>query len=93
MGSIAYAKGFGVTTVGTDEPVTPESLFQIMDTGRPLVTVAVMQLVAQGKVDLDAPITDYLPYFDERRPLPADHRAPALGQQQRPAGARSNVCR
>ena len=68
-GKVAYAKGFGVATVGTDKLVTPDSLFQLMDTGRTLVTDAVMQLVNEGKVDLDAPITTYLPYFqmkDER---------------------------
>lgn len=63
-GRVVYANGFGVAETGTNEPVTAQSLFQLMDTGRTLVAVAVMQLVEQGKVDLDAPITDYLPYFE-----------------------------
>jgi len=29
-----------------------------------LTGVAIMQLVEQGKIDLDAPVTDYLPYFE-----------------------------
>src|SRR5262249_8781154 len=30
---------------------------------KPFVATAVMQLVEQGKVDLDKPVADYLPYF------------------------------
>lgn len=62
-GQVAYSKGFGVATVGTDKPVTSQSMFQLMDAGMALVAEAVLQLVEQGKVDLDAPITEYLPYF------------------------------
>lgn len=68
-GKLIYAKGFGVTKLGTNTPVTSRSLFHMASVTKTFVATAVMQLVEQGKIDLDAPITKYLPYFkmdDER---------------------------
>jgi CubicO group peptidase (beta-lactamase class C family) len=51
------------------KPVTKETLFHMASVTKPFVATAVMQLVEQGKVDLDSPVTKYLPYFhlkDER---------------------------
>jgi CubicO group peptidase (beta-lactamase class C family) len=44
-------------------PVTAETLFHMASITKPFVATSVMQLVEQGKVDLDAPVTRYLPYF------------------------------
>ena len=62
-GELVYAKGFGVTSLDGGEPVTPQTVFQWAETSMALTAMAVMQLVEQGKIDLDAPVTDYLPYF------------------------------
>ncbi len=68
-GEVAYAKGFGVTSLDGGEPVTAQTVFQWNETAMSLTAMAVMQLVEEGKIDLDAPVTDYVPYFklaDER---------------------------
>lgn len=68
-GQIAYTKGFGLAEVGTERAVTPETVFQLGSVSKMMVGIAIMQLKEQGKIDLDAPVTDYLPYFkmaDER---------------------------
>jgi CubicO group peptidase (beta-lactamase class C family)/predicted dienelactone hydrolase len=68
-GQIVYTKGFGVERVGEDKPVTEHTVFGTGCVGKPAVATAIMQLVDAGKIDLDAPVTDYLPYFklaDER---------------------------
>lgn len=68
-GKLIYAKGFGVAKLGTNTPVTSRSLFHMASVTKTFVATAVMQLVEQGKIDLDAPVTKYLPYFkmdDER---------------------------
>jgi CubicO group peptidase (beta-lactamase class C family) len=68
-GQIAYMKGFGVAEQGKEQPVTPELVFPWGYVAIPVTATAVMQLRAEGKVDLDAPVTKYLPYFqmaDER---------------------------
>lgn len=59
---IVHLKGFGVA--GSDgRPVTPQTPFQINSLGKPMTGVAVMQLVENGKLDLDAPVQRYLPWF------------------------------
>lgn len=62
-GEVVYAKGFGVTTVGTEQPVTTQVIFRVMDSTHIFTATAAMQLVEQGKLDLDAPVVDVLPYF------------------------------
>jgi CubicO group peptidase (beta-lactamase class C family) len=68
-GKLIYAKGFGVAKLGGNTVVTSKSLFHTASVTKTFVATAVMQLVEKGKVDLDAPVTRYLPYFrlnDER---------------------------
>jgi len=68
-GKLVYAKGFGVAKLGGNTSITPRSLFHMASVTKTFVATAVMQLVEQGKIDLDAPVTKYLPYFklnDER---------------------------
>jgi CubicO group peptidase (beta-lactamase class C family) len=67
-GSEVYSKGFGVAKLGGDRPVTPQSVFAIASTTKSFTGVALMQLVEQGKVDLDKPVTAYLPYFEMADP-------------------------
>jgi CubicO group peptidase (beta-lactamase class C family) len=68
---IVYTRGFGVQSLETQVPVTPESIFCVASIGKCFVATAVMQLAEQGKIHLDAPLVQYLPYFrldDERYP-------------------------
>jgi CubicO group peptidase (beta-lactamase class C family) len=59
---IVHLKGFGIA--GSDgRLVTPQTPFQIASIGKPMTGVAIMQLVEAGKLDLDAPVQRYLPYF------------------------------
>jgi D-alanyl-D-alanine carboxypeptidase len=43
------------------ERVAPRTTFHCFSTTKPVTALAVLQLVAQGAVDLDAPLTNYLP--------------------------------
>jgi len=66
---IVYAKGFGVQSLETQAPVTLDSVFCTASVSKCFVATAVMQLAERGKINLDAPIVQYLPYFqmdDER---------------------------
>jgi CubicO group peptidase (beta-lactamase class C family) len=62
-GELVYAKGFGVTELGSNLPVTPDSIFHMGSVAKTATAVAIMQLVEAGKIDLDAPVTEYLPDF------------------------------
>ncbi|PKB19235.1 CubicO group peptidase (beta-lactamase class C family) [Novosphingobium kunmingense] len=57
---VRYARALGVTDVDSGAPLAEDTPFQIASMTKALVTVAVMQLVEQGKLDLDAPIGDVL---------------------------------
>jgi len=58
-GTVEWTQAFGVARVG-GEPVTPESLFQASSIGMPVTAVAVLRLVEQGKLNLDADVSQYL---------------------------------
>lgn len=67
---VVYAAGFGVKNLtNRSEKITPQSLFHMASITKPFVATSIMQLWEEGKVDLDAPLVKYLPYFrmkDER---------------------------
>ncbi|MGD8536389.1 MAG: serine hydrolase domain-containing protein [Candidatus Aminicenantes bacterium] len=66
---VVYARGFGYKNIDTKKPVTTATLFHMASISKPFVATAIMQLVEQGKIDLEAPVTTYLSYFkldDER---------------------------
>jgi CubicO group peptidase (beta-lactamase class C family) len=60
---IVYARGFGYKNIDTKEPVTTATLFHMASISKPFVATAIMKLVEQGKIDLEAPVTTFLPYF------------------------------
>ncbi|HET6793496.1 MAG TPA: serine hydrolase domain-containing protein [Acidimicrobiales bacterium] len=53
----------GVTSVENPLPVDAETLFQFGSTGKTFTATAMMRLVDQGRVELDAPVRTYLPEF------------------------------
>ncbi len=56
-----YTAGFGVTSVTNPLQVDTDTLFQIGSITKTFTATVAMQLVEQGKLDLDAPIRTYLP--------------------------------
>src|SRR5688500_14488808 len=66
---LVYARGFGVKSLASGDPVTPTSLFHLASISKLFVATAIVHLVEKGQVDLQAPVVKYLPYFklnDER---------------------------
>lgn len=53
----------GVTSVESPVSVDETTLFQFGSTGKTFTATAVMRLVEEGKVELDAPVRTYLPDF------------------------------
>src|SRR3954451_5058933 len=51
----------GVTSIENPLPVDEHTLFQFGSTGKTFTATAIMRLVDQGKIDLDAPVRTYLP--------------------------------
>ena len=63
-GGIVYTGVFGVRSLNTGELMKPECLFHMASVSKPFVATAIVQLVEQGKMNLDEPIVTYLPYFE-----------------------------
>jgi len=60
-GEIVYARGFGVASIETGQPVTPDTLFRVGSITKSMTATAVMRLVEAGKLDLDRPVREYVP--------------------------------
>ncbi|WP_170287048.1 serine hydrolase domain-containing protein [Paenibacillus faecis] len=58
-----YLKGYGVTGP-QGQPVTAQTPFILGSSTKSFTALAIIQLVEQGKVDLEAPVRDYLPQFE-----------------------------
>jgi CubicO group peptidase (beta-lactamase class C family) len=58
------AAASGVANIGTGEPVTTDTLFQIGSITKVWTATQVMQLVDEGLLDLDAPVADYVTGLD-----------------------------
>ncbi len=61
---IVYTRGFGFKRIETREPISMTTVFHMASISKPFVATAIMQLVEQGKIQLDAPVVTYLPYFE-----------------------------
>jgi len=59
---IVHVRGFGAAGPGREAP-GPQTPFFIGSLSKAFTSLAVMQLVEEGKVELDAPVQRYLPWF------------------------------
>lgn len=61
---VLYSGAFG-TRDSSSVPVTADSIFSIASMTKAVTTVAALQLVEQGKVKLDEPVSRHLPQFEK----------------------------
>lgn len=60
-GKVVKIKGYGLASVEFSVPVTTETVFEIGSVSKQMTAAGIMLLVEDGKVDLDARISKYLP--------------------------------
>jgi len=60
-GEVRYSKGYGLRNTTDQTPVGPNTAFAIGSVTKSFTALGVQLLAAEGKVDLDAPITTYIP--------------------------------
>lgn len=58
---VLHSAALGVSDIETGTQMTMNSIFRAMSMTKPVTVVAAMQLVEQGKLELDAPVAQYLP--------------------------------
>lgn len=71
-GGVRISAGFGLADVADDRRATAESIFNVGSVSKLILWTAVMQLVEQGRIDLDADVNDYLTTFR----VPDTHEEP-----------------
>jgi len=62
---LIWAKGFGFADLENKVPATPDTLFHLASVTKTFASMLIMQLVEQGKLDLDEPISHYSTDFKD----------------------------
>jgi CubicO group peptidase (beta-lactamase class C family) len=75
-GKLAYLQPTGFEDGDKKIPMRPDSIFRIGSMSKQITSVATMMLVDEGKLDLDAPVAQYLP---ELKDMPVVKKDPATG--------------
>jgi CubicO group peptidase (beta-lactamase class C family) len=78
-GQLAYLKAIGTYDRAGKVPLTPDAIFWIASMTKPVTSVAAMILVEEGKLDLTAPVADYLPVFKDK-PVGSEDIDPVTGK-------------
>jgi CubicO group peptidase (beta-lactamase class C family)/D-alanyl-D-alanine dipeptidase len=65
---VVWTRGFGVLDSVSRREAGPQTVFRVGSVSKLFTDVAIMQLVEQGKVDLDAPVSRYIPEFHPNNP-------------------------
>ena len=63
QGKVIYKKGFGMANMEWDIPNEPNTKHRLGSITKQFTAMLVLQLVADGKIDLQEPITTYLPDY------------------------------
>lgn len=83
---VVYEGAAGPRAAGGDVPVDADSMFRIASMTKMVATVALLQQVERGTVDLDAPVERYLPDFARLQVLEGfDGDTPVLRAPASPA--------
>ncbi|HET9702751.1 MAG TPA: serine hydrolase domain-containing protein [Vicinamibacterales bacterium] len=80
-GVITEHRSHGIANLETATPMTTGAVFELASVTKPITATAVMMLVEEGRVSLDAPISTYID--DHRRP-----DQPRQPQRSPPSSAR-----
>lgn len=59
-------RNYGFADLGAQKPVTDDTLFEFGSIGKSFTSICFLQLAEEGVVDLNAPATEYLPWFSVR---------------------------
>ena len=64
---VAYFRAFGFRDSEQKIPMTTDSIFRIASMTKPIVSVGAMMLAEEGKLDIWAPVAQYLPEFKDMK--------------------------
>jgi CubicO group peptidase (beta-lactamase class C family)/D-alanyl-D-alanine dipeptidase len=64
-----WAQGFGLADSKSKKAATAATVYRIGSVSKLFTDIAIMQLVERGELNLDAPVSEYLPNFHPRNPF------------------------
>src|SRR5512136_1519669 len=67
---VVWAEGFGFADETNKAPATPETIYRAGSISKLFTATAAMQLVEQGRLDIDKPLQAYLPEFSVKSRFP-----------------------
>jgi CubicO group peptidase (beta-lactamase class C family) len=62
-GNPVYYENFGVRDVATEISMSADTIFRLYSMSKPVTSVMAMMLVEEGKLELDDPVSKYIPAF------------------------------
>lgn len=71
-GEVLLADGFGVRQLDGDDAVTSQTLFPVASDTKCFTAAVLCLLAAEGKLDLDAPVRDHVPWFRLSDPVASE---------------------
>ena len=88
-GKVAYIDAQGLMDVESKKPMAKDALFRIMSMTKPVVGVAVMMMIEEGKVRLTDPVSRFIPEFKDLKVgiVIPDSAPPATGRGAAPTPA------
>lgn len=69
---LVWSQGFGWADIAKQTPMTPQTRFRIASHSKLFTATAIMQLREGGRLRLDDPVTQYLPWFKTQPAGPDD---------------------
>jgi CubicO group peptidase (beta-lactamase class C family) len=82
-GKLVYHEAFGMQTAST--PMSEDTVFRIYSMTKPLVSVAAMMLVEDGRIQLTDPVGKFLPGFDKMQVSVATKTSEGMSYSMAPA--------
>ena len=62
-----WVNGYGYADLENKTPAKPESAYRLASVTKPMTALAILQLVEKGKINLDAEVQTYVPYFPKKQ--------------------------
>ncbi len=71
---VIFEKSYGLANLEDQTPLSTDMVFEIGSMTKQFTSTAILQLVEQGKIELDAPIQQYIDAYPEKRyPITVHH--------------------
>jgi len=66
---VVYYKGLGYANAASKKPMPANAIYRIMSQTKAITSLAALQLVDQGKINLDQKVSDFIPTFKNPKVL------------------------